>query len=47
MVFCQALSYPVTAVGSGASLADVKPPGLDIWWSIDGVGTRATESYME
>jgi hypothetical protein len=44
---CQALSCPIAVVGGGASLGDVKPPGLDISWSIDRVGTGATESYME
>jgi hypothetical protein len=44
---CQALSCPVTVVGGGASPGDVKPPGLDIWWSIEHMGTYATKSYME
>jgi hypothetical protein len=26
---------------------DVKPPGLDLWWSIDRVDACVTESYME
>jgi hypothetical protein len=25
----------------------VKPPGLDIRWSVDRLGTYVTESYME
>jgi hypothetical protein len=33
--------------GSGAFLVDVKPPGSDIWWSIDHVDDSVTESYME
>jgi hypothetical protein len=37
------------AVGSGAFLGGggVKPLGLDIWWSVDRLGTCVTESYME
>jgi hypothetical protein len=41
------LSCHITTVGGGTSLGDVKPPGLDIWWSIDRMGTCATEPYME
>jgi hypothetical protein len=33
--------------GDGAFPGDVKPPGLDIWWSIDHVDTCIAESYME
>jgi hypothetical protein len=44
---CQALSCPVAAVDGHAFLGDVKPPGLDIWWNVDRMGTCATESYVE
>jgi hypothetical protein len=47
MTSCQALSCPITMVGGGASPGDVKPSSLDILWSIDHIGTYATESYME
>jgi hypothetical protein len=33
--------------GSGTFLWNVKPQGLDIWWSIDCVDTYVAESYME
>jgi hypothetical protein len=46
MASCQALSCPIATVGGGASPGDVKPPSLDIWRSIDCVGTCATEYYM-
>jgi hypothetical protein len=36
-----------TAVGSGAFPRDAKPLGLDICWSVDRLGTYATEFYME
>jgi hypothetical protein len=39
MASCQVLSCPVAKVGGGASSRDVKPPVLDIWWSIDRMGT--------
>jgi hypothetical protein len=41
-----ALSHHVV-VGGGAFLGGVKPPGLDIRWSVDRLGTYVTESYME
>jgi hypothetical protein len=44
---CHALSCPIIAVGGGTFLANVKPPGLDIWWRVDCMGTCATESLME
>jgi hypothetical protein len=44
---CQAMSCPVAAVGGGTSPGDVKPPGLDILWSLDRMGTCTTKSYME
>jgi hypothetical protein len=28
---CQALSYPIAAVGGGVSLGEAKAPSLDIW----------------
>jgi hypothetical protein len=40
------LSYRV-AVGGGTILGDAKPPGLDIQWSVDCLGTCVTESYMK
>jgi hypothetical protein len=40
-----ALSHHVV-VGGGASPGDAKPPGLDICWSVDRLGTCDTESYM-
>jgi hypothetical protein len=33
--------------GGGTFLGDVKPPGLDIWWSIDRVDAYVTESLVE
>jgi hypothetical protein len=33
--------------GHGTFLGDVKPPGLDIWWSMNCVDTYVTKSYME
>jgi hypothetical protein len=30
----------------GAFLGDVKPPGLDICWRVDRMGTYASKSYM-
>jgi hypothetical protein len=33
--------------GGGTFPRDVKPLGLDIWWSIDRVDACVTESYME
>jgi hypothetical protein len=33
--------------GSGAFPGDMKPLGLDIWWSIDRVDVCATKSYIE
>jgi hypothetical protein len=36
---CQTMSCPVATVGSGAFPQDVKPPGLNIWWSVDRMGT--------
>jgi hypothetical protein len=44
---CQVLSSPVVTVGSGAFAWDVKPPGLDIGWSVDRMGTCTTASYRE
>jgi hypothetical protein len=41
------MSCPVAVVDGDASSGDVKPPGLDIRWSVDRMGTYATESYME
>jgi hypothetical protein len=46
MASYQVMSCPVIAVGGGAFLGHVKPPGLNIWWSVDRMGTYATESYM-
>jgi hypothetical protein len=46
MASCQALPCPVAAVGNVIFPGDVKPTGLDIWWRVDRMGTRATESYM-
>jgi hypothetical protein len=40
-------SCPIAVVGGGVFLEDVKPPGLDIWWGVDCVGTCVTEFYME
>jgi hypothetical protein len=40
------LSHCVVVDG-GAFSRDAKPPSLDIWWSVDRLGTRVTESYME
>jgi hypothetical protein len=34
-------------VGGGAFSRDVKPPGLDIRWSVDRLGTCITELYMD
>jgi hypothetical protein len=42
MASCQLLSCPITALGGGTSLGDVKPPGLDTRWSVDHMGTCAT-----
>jgi hypothetical protein len=39
MASCQALPCPITAVGGGAFPGDVKPPGLNIWWSVDRLVT--------
>jgi hypothetical protein len=36
-----------TAVGGGTFPGDAKPPGLDIYWSVDRLGTYASEFYME
>jgi hypothetical protein len=47
MASCQALSCLIAAVGGGAFPGDVKLLRLDIWWSVDRMGTCATESYME
>jgi hypothetical protein len=44
---CQVMSCPNIAVGCGAFPGDAKPMSLDIWWSVDCLDTRATESYME
>jgi hypothetical protein len=44
---CQALSCPIAAVDGHSFPGDVKPPGLDIWWNVDRMGTCATESYVE
>jgi hypothetical protein len=41
------LFCPVAAVGSGSFSGDAKPPGLDIWWSVDHLDTCVTESYVE
>jgi hypothetical protein len=44
------LSYAVLShrcSGRWCLLRDVKPPGLDNRWSVDHIGTCATESYME
>jgi hypothetical protein len=46
-VVCQVMSCPVAVVGSGAFLGDMKPPGLDIWWSVYRPCTYVTKSYME
>jgi hypothetical protein len=46
MASYQTLSCPIIAVGGGAFPEDVKPPGLDIWWKVDRMGTCATESYI-
>jgi hypothetical protein len=35
----QTSSCPVTVVSGGAFTGDVKPPGLDVWWSVDRSGT--------
>jgi hypothetical protein len=32
--------------GGGVFLGDVKPPGLDIWWSIDRVDTCIFEGRL-
>jgi hypothetical protein len=34
-------------VDGGAFLGDVKPPGLDIHWRVDRLGTCVIEFYME
>jgi hypothetical protein len=47
MAFCQTLPCPIATVGGGTSLGDVKPLGLDIWWSIYRMGTCTTEPYVE
>jgi hypothetical protein len=47
MAFCSALSCLVAAVGGGALLGDVKPPGLDICGGVDCLGTCVIEFYME
>jgi hypothetical protein len=44
---CQASSCLVTAVGGDAFPEDVKPPGLDIRWSVNRMATCAIGSYME
>jgi hypothetical protein len=33
--------------GGGTFLGDVKPHGLDIWWSIDRVDAYVTDYYIE
>jgi hypothetical protein len=33
-------------VGGGAFLGDAKPPGLDICWRVDRLGTCVTESHL-
>jgi hypothetical protein len=35
------------AMDGGTFLGDVKPPGLDIHWRIDRLGTWVTKFYME
>jgi hypothetical protein len=40
------LSHQV-AVGGGPFPGDPKPPGLDIRWSVDRLGTCINELYME
>jgi hypothetical protein len=32
---------------SGHLFRDVKPPGLDIWWRVDSLGTYLTKFYTE
>jgi hypothetical protein len=34
-------------VGGGTFPGDAKPPGLDIWWSVDHLRTCVIEFYME
>jgi hypothetical protein len=34
-------------VDGGAFLGEAKPPGLDIHWRVDSLGTCITEFYME
>jgi hypothetical protein len=34
-------------VGSGTFLGDAKPPGLDIHWRVDHLGTCVTIFYMK
>jgi hypothetical protein len=46
MASCQILSCPIAAVGGGAFPGDAKPLGLDIWWSVDCMGTCAAECYL-
>jgi hypothetical protein len=38
---------PLLQCGGGTFPGDVKPPGLDIWWSIDRVNDFVNKSYME
>jgi hypothetical protein len=33
--------------GDGAFPGDVKPPCLDIWWSVDCMDACVSESYLE
>jgi hypothetical protein len=47
MPSCRASSCLVTAVGGDAFSEDVKPPGLDIRWSVNRMATCAIGSYME
>jgi hypothetical protein len=35
------------AIGGGAFSGDAKLLSLDIWWSVDRLGTCVTEFYME
>jgi hypothetical protein len=35
------------AVGDGTFLGGVKPPGLDIQWSVNHLGICVTKFYME
>jgi hypothetical protein len=48
MASCQVLPHPVKLQWAMVSFwGEAKPPGLDIRWCVDHLGTFVTEFYME